>query len=62
MGSLIQYPPHFAVILYQPALLGDLSKSALLDNLHILEMGPVTHQRLNSSEIYDTVNVLWKDG
>lgn len=62
MGSIVQYPPHFAAILYQLALLGDLSKSALLDNLHILEISPVTHRRMNSSEISDTLNVLRKDG
>lgn len=62
-GSDVQYPPHyFAAILYQLALLGDLSKSALLDNLHILEISPVSHRRANSAEISDTLNVLRKDG
>ena len=57
--AVARLPHHMAVILCQLALLGELSKTALLDNLHILDISPVSHRRMNSAEITWALDLCW---
>lgn len=58
VDTILPFPSHLIAILCQLALLGELSKSVLLDNMHILGISPVTHRRMNSSEITNALNIL----
>ena len=60
--AVARLPHHMAVILCQLALLGELSKTALLDNLHILDISPVSHRRMNSAEITWALDLLLEQG
>jgi len=55
-------PHHHAAILSQLALLGELSKTALLDNLHVLDIRTVSHRRMNAAEITDALEFLLAQG
>lgn len=55
-------PHHLAAILCQLALLEELSKTALLDNLHVLNISPVSHRRMNTADITDALELLLEQG
>lgn len=55
-------PHHLTAILCQLALLGELSKTALLDNLHVLNISPVSHRRMNAADITDALELLLAQG
>lgn len=55
-------PHHLAAILCQLALLGELSKTALLDNLHVLDIRTVSHRRMNAAEITNALEFLLAQG
>lgn len=55
-------PHHLAAILCQLALLGELSKTALLDNLHLLDIRTISHRRMNAAEITDALELLLAQG
>lgn len=62
VDTTLPFPSHLIAILCQLALLGELSKSVLLDNMHILGISPVIHRRMNGSEITNALNILQKRG
>lgn len=55
-------PHHLAAILCQLALLGELSKTALLDNLHVLDIRTISHRRMNAADITDALEFLLAHG
>jgi SNF2 family DNA or RNA helicase len=55
-------PHHLAAILCQLALLGELSKTALLDNLHVLNISPVGHRRMSGADITSALELLHAQG
>lgn len=55
-------PHYLATILCQLALLGELSKTALLDNLHVLNIRPVSHRRMNGADITGALEFLLAQG
>nr|WP_307803485.1 DEAD/DEAH box helicase [Rahnella sp. ChDrAdgB13] len=57
-----QLPSHLTAILCQLALLGDLAKSALLDNMHILSISPAAHRRMNPADMTEALSVLQRAG
>ncbi|MGX5056531.1 hypothetical protein ACWKX9_23210 [Enterobacter asburiae] len=60
--AVAQLPPHFSAILCQLALMGEMSKTALRDNLHILGISPASHRRMNSAEMDDALAFLQLQG
>ncbi|KAF1011527.1 MAG: RNA polymerase-associated protein RapA [Pseudomonas fluorescens] len=53
-----QFPPHLITVLCLLALLGELSKSALLENMHALGVSPAPQRRMNPAEMADVLDVL----
>lgn len=49
-------------IIYQLALLGCLGKSALQNNLRVLNISPATDRPINPAEMTNALYVLLKDG
>lgn len=60
--AVAQLPPHFSAILCQLALMGEMSKTVLRDNLHILGISPASHRRMNSAEMDDALAFLQLQG
>lgn len=61
-AGIAHLPVHLTAILCQLALHDDLAKSALLDNLHQLEISPVAHRRMNPADMADALKILLAQG
>lgn len=57
-----QFPPHLTTVLCLLALLGELSKSALLENMQSLGISPAPQRRMNPAEMADVLDVLQGKG
>lgn len=60
--AIEQFPSHHAAILCQLALMGEMSKSALLNNLYILGISPASHRRINAAEMGEALEILLSGG
>jgi superfamily II DNA or RNA helicase len=60
--GIAHLPIPLTAILCQLALHDDLAKSALLDNLHQLEISPVAHRRMNPADMAEALKVLLAQG
>ena len=55
-------PYHFAILLSQLALLGELSRTALLDNFHLLGISPNGDRRMSTAEVSEALERLRAQG
>ncbi|MDU4001566.1 DEAD/DEAH box helicase [Pluralibacter gergoviae] len=55
-------PYHFTVLLSQLALLGELSRTALLENVHLLGISPTGDRRMSTAEVSDALERLRAQG
>lgn len=61
-AGIAHLPLPLTAILCQLALHDDLAKSALLDNLHQLEISPVAHRRMNPADMAEALSILLAQG
>ncbi|MFJ2456834.1 DEAD/DEAH box helicase [Pseudomonas protegens] len=61
-ADIAQLPAYLTAILCQLALLGELSKSALLDNTQSLNISPARHRRMTLAEMDTALDVLQEKG
>jgi hypothetical protein len=61
-AGIAHIPLPLTAIICQLALHDDLAKSALLDNLHQLEISPVAHRRMNPTDMAEVLKILLAQG